>query len=62
MYPLEPDAFPDGAHLVNEGVHDPQCGIIRVIGPSAAKLVVENYRPAGVGQLCQIFQIVVREP
>jgi hypothetical protein len=61
MHPVEPDAFPNGSHLVNEGVHDPQRRIIRMIGLSATELVVEDDRSTLVGQSCQVFQIVVRK-
>ena len=61
MNPVEPDTFPNGAELVNKGIHDPQCRVIRVIRLSTPELVVEDDRTSPIRQSCQVFQIVVRK-
>ena len=60
VHPVEPERLSHGGDLLDEGVHDPQGRIVRLVGPAAPELVVEDDRaPALIGQGCQVLQVVM---
>ena len=60
MEPIQAEGVADGADLIDEGVHDPESEVVRMVRLAAAQLVVENDRAPGLGQDRQILQVVVR--
>ncbi len=63
VHPVEPERLSHGGDLLDEGVHDPQGRIVRVVGTAAPELVVEDDRaPALIGQGCQVLQVVMGQP
>jgi predicted TIM-barrel fold metal-dependent hydrolase len=50
---IQAESAADLSHFLDEQIHHPESGVVRVIRPAASKLVIKDHRTAGV---CEPFQ------